>query len=222
MKAVYRKKIRKERKMDKRLRTAYINKMVPHLLAIRAKSIGITPANKAEWRDLAQTIKNELAIRFSTVSNEEILKDMSFNKKPLPVVSAEINYKLNDEIVQNIPRISKSKKEWIRDMRANLLDIAIKDEKVLSKELINKGIKVYQKMPFVVSDNIYFANLYLPDYNLIIEILKKGYDKKTIYGKLKQRLKDLKCTGNEVWTVNVIQIRDKDYINRFINKILQK
>lgn len=208
--------------MDKKLKTAYINKMVPHLLAIRAKSIGITPANKTEWRNLAQTIKNELSVRFETVSNEEILKDMSFNKRPLPVVSAEINYKLNDEIVQNIPYISKSKKEWIKDMRANLLDIAIKDEKVLSKELINKGIKVYQKMPFVVNENIYFANLYLPDYNLIIEILKKNSDKKTIYGKIKQRLKDLRRTGNEVWTINVIQIRDKDNINKFISRILQK
>lgn len=208
--------------MNGRLKTAYINKMVPHLLPIRAKSIGITPSNKAEWKNLAKSIKEELSERFDISSQEVIFKDMSFNERPLPVVAATINYELNDKIVSEIPYISRSKKEWISETRLNLLDIAIVEESKLSSELLSRGIKVYQKMPFVINGSIYFANLYLPNHNTIIEISSAKHKEKPLYGKLKQRLNDLNRTGNKVITINASQINGKDSIDKIISDIFPK
>lgn len=58
----------------------YINQMLPHLLPLRAKKLGIRQDNKEEWKALAKEIKEELLERYSVATDCELLHDMSYKR----------------------------------------------------------------------------------------------------------------------------------------------
>lgn len=66
--------------------------------------------------------------------------------------------------------ISESKRDWIETTMLSLRDKANCYEKIFAKYLIDKKVKFIHQAPFIFSGKIYFADFYLPDYHLIVEI----------------------------------------------------
>ena len=66
--------------------------------------------------------------------------------------------------------ISESRRDWIETTMLSLRDKANCYEKLFAKYLMDKKIKFIHQAPFIFSGKIYFADFYLPDYHLIVEI----------------------------------------------------
>jgi very-short-patch-repair endonuclease len=66
--------------------------------------------------------------------------------------------------------ISESKRDWIETTMLGLRDKANCYEKAFAKYLMDKKLKFIHQAPFIFSGKIYFADFYLPDHHLIVEI----------------------------------------------------
>lgn len=198
---------------------AYIAKMLPHLHPKRARKLGITCKDRQSWRSIAKEVKRELEERYRTASDEEIIKDMSFNSKPLPITPKAMNFNINDKLVDEIAHISYSKRGWVKEFRIDLLSRTTKDETRIHQILTENKIRAYQKMPFEAKGNVYFANLFLPDYNIIIEITKKKWTCRGLYGKQKQRYESLKGLGYRVILVIPEDLNTPKGVSDFVRQI---
>lgn len=206
----------------------YINQMLPHLLPLRAKKLGIRQDNKEEWKALAKEIKEELLERYSVATDCELLHDMSYkrynerkkcsqNRNGRTITFDETTNK----IVDSIPDISHSKRVWIKRTRSELLNRFKEEEIQILKELILQKINTVHKMPFIVSGNIYFADLFFPDYKIIIEIINKKNLSTPNRNKAKKRLLCLNKTGNKLITISREQAKNKNYIHVLIHSIFK-
>ncbi len=201
---------------------AYISKMLPHLHPKRARKLGITCKDKQAWRSIAREVKRELEERYRTASNEEIIKDMSFNAKPLPITPQAMNFNINDKLIDEIANISYSKREWVKEFRIDLLSRTNKDETRIHQILTENKIRAYQKMPFEARGNVYFANLFLPDQNIIIEITKKKWGRRGLYGKQKKRYENLRRLGYDVIMVIPEDLNTPQGVSELIKQIRQR
>lgn len=66
--------------------------------------------------------------------------------------------------------ISESKRSWIETTMLQLRNKANKYEDLFGDYLINKKIEFIHQAPFIFSGKIYFADFYLPNHHLIVEI----------------------------------------------------
>ena len=198
---------------------AYINKMLPHLLPIEARKIGITQSNKREWKALAGRIKYELEDRYKNASEKELEKDLSFNEKSISSRPSDFQFLINSEIIRRTPFIPLEKREWVRTARLDLLSKSISGESELAEMLNLVGIRAIQKYPMIISDKIYFAGICLPDYKIVIEITKKDIPVVRAYGTLKDRADDFKRKGYFVEFISTDKAKDENLMNTFINKI---
>lgn len=206
-------------------KASYINKMLPHLLPIKAKELEITQKDKEEWRKLADQIKENLTKRYFKHFRYEFYvleNDMAYNKKnyvpkqppqkPIkPVIKSD---ELNDSIVDSL-QTTEYKREWIRKSRMELLESLRMDEAKLTILFKRQNVEVYNKMPFIINNKIIFADLYLPEYRTIIEISNK-------YKTTKQnRLSALGSTNNTLVNVDCNKVKDKVYIHNFVYNIIK-
>lgn len=58
----------------------YKNTMIPHILPIEARKLGITARNKIEWKNLAKVIHKYVENRYKQATPEELWADMSFDR----------------------------------------------------------------------------------------------------------------------------------------------
>ena len=225
----------------------YINQMLPHLLSLRAKELGITYKNKEEWHELAQKIKKELLSRYTTATDDELLNDMSYQRqaqiKKLEKIhekrqrkeerrqrSAELLQHNNEQahpdcinkIMDDILNISHAKRQWIKKHRSRLLSKLKIEEIEIINELLIQKVKTYPKMPFVVAEKIYFAGIFLPDNKIIIEIINERKLNNPNHNDTRKRLLDLNSTGNKVVTINRTHAKDKKFVHNFIHSIIRK
>lgn len=207
-----------EKREKERLKVQYLLKMLPHLLPRRGRKLGITPANKKAWKDLARKIKYELEERFENATTEEIIKDMSFNKKPVVMITPEqYNYTDNDEIADNIIDASSCQKEWIKETRKELLARVSASVCMMEQMFISQNIKVYLQMPFVLNGAIYFSNIYLPDYQIAIETDRKRRNPRSFKGKYKTKHEAFERAYIQVFYITNNEAKDPVF---FKNKIL--
>lgn len=66
--------------------------------------------------------------------------------------------------------ISDSTRDWIETNMLRLRDCANVYEHKFGEYLIKKNVEFIHQAPFILSGKIYFADFYLPKYNLIVEI----------------------------------------------------
>lgn len=227
----------------------YINQMLPHLLPLRAKQLGITYKNKEKWHELAQKIKKELLSRYTIATDDELLNDMSYQRQAQIKKQEKIQEKrhrkeerrqrsaellqLSDEqqansidyftnkIVDDILSISYAKKQWIKKHRAKLLRKLKTEEIEIISELLLQKVKIYPKMPFVVAGKIYFAAAFLPDIRVIIEIINERRLNNPNDNNARKRLLDLNSTGNKVVTISRIHAKNKKFVHNFIYSIIR-
>lgn len=58
----------------------YKKVMIPHILPIRAKELGISSENKEEWKILSKLVRNEVIKRYQTIEAETLWADMQFKR----------------------------------------------------------------------------------------------------------------------------------------------
>lgn len=208
----------------------YINQMLPHLLPLRAKKLGIRQENKEEWSLLAKQIKEELLERYSVATNCELLNDISYKRRkakkgerPQKSDKQTVLFdNITNEIVNNIPDISYSRRNWIKKTRIKLLNKFKEEENQILRELILQKVNIFHKMPFIISGNIYFADIFLPDQKIIIEVINERTVKNNDRSKIKKRLLDLNSTGNKLITISYEKAKNKNFIHTLIHLILQQ
>lgn len=174
---------------------AYVNKMLPHLLAIESKKRGIKQTDKTEWRGLAKEIKARLEERYQWASDEELNEDISFNNKGISKRVNRHQFLINDKVVDRLGFISTQKREWIRSNRIELLAKSTDVEQSMVAKITDFGYEVYQKAPFVFSDKIYFAGIFVSSLRLVIELVRKKINISKIYGPLKKRVQAFESHG---------------------------
>lgn len=208
----------------------YINQMLPHLLPLRAKKLGIRQENKEEWHSLAKKIKEELLERYSVATECELLNDMSYKRRRTQKGKGlhdnnnqtEPFDDITNKIVDNIPNISYPKRKWIKKTRIELLSKFKEEEIQILRELTLQKVNILHKMPFIISGNIYFADIFLPDYKIIIEVVKEKKMKDASNSKIRKRLLDLSSTGNKLITISYEKTKNKNFIHLLINSILRQ
>lgn len=103
-------------------------------------------------------------------------------------------------------------KQLIEKYRLNLMRNATKAEKLFKRKLSEHGIKHISQKPFFEKNVFCFADFFLPDYNIIVEI-DGGYhnnfnqkcidDFKDVYYK-QQNFKVLRITNEQVQDIDII------------------
>lgn len=207
----------------------YLKKMIPHILPFRAKELGITPKDKVEWGNLKREVKAELKERFRQSSLESIKQDLSFNRKSktAPTSNHEtpsFGYKnisercFNREVLINTQRASDSTKSWIKQKRNERLLHSSKYQRAFMDMLDEASVKVIAKMPFVIGTHIYFADFYLIDYDLVIDIYDKRYPSDT--HKLDMRAEDFKSIGLNLFRLENVRVGQMGMINSILDHFI--
>ena len=207
--------------LDPRLKASYISKMLPHVLSKRAKMMGIQQTNKSEWKSLAKKIKAELLSRFDSITEIEYFEDMSFNHKAMPEPALEINYQINDRLIDNAEWIPCYKKQSLKKIRLDLLNRSIAAERKLALYLDNNGIKTFQKIPFYIKGHYHFANIYLPDFRTVIEIVGQN-ELKYPSRRISTAIHALRSLGFKVMIVTKEDINGDKFQNNILNHISSK
>lgn len=127
---------------------------------------------------------------------------------------------VNEEVVIQLTDISETKREWIRKIRVEQIGNSGASERRLYTALTKRGVKVYLKMPFIVNNSIYFANLYIPAIKTIIEV-SNNYSGPSMKKESQPRLIALKSTGNQVYILSSCKLRSAQYIDRFLDLTLR-
>lgn len=198
--------------------STYLLKMMSHVLSHRAKILNISVKNKSEWRNLSHSIRDELKERYRTASSEEILNDIAFSKKPIPIPPSSIDIDKNVWIINTYSNIPSSNLEWASKIRIQSLQSPIAEETMIAAKLRKKGINVFQKVPFYTGTRTYFTHLFLPDYKTIIEIVREGWSVHPPKG-FKTRLSALRKFGYNIKYAIAHKIRTEAGMDEFINSL---
>lgn len=110
--------------------------------------------------------------------------------------------------VSQLFNIRRSKREWIENIRRDLQLRANKYEHIVGDLLIRHNIHFYHQAHFVVEGHIYFADFYLPEFRLVIEVDGDYHNGICQKEKDDNRTDDLKFAG-----AKVIRILNKTTLN---------
>lgn len=84
------------------------------------------------------------------------------------------NPELDEELLSAFDNEQKSTQVWVRENLARLRNNATKEEKRFARILYALDVKFISQTPFIFTKNgtrrIYFADFYIPQYGLIVEI----------------------------------------------------
>ena len=200
-------------------KAAYIRKVLPHLLPKIARSLGITPNNKDEWQKIAFEVREHLSQKYDTAPDEELQRDVQFNKKKIGHRPSDAQYELNDEVIDRL-EIAESKKSWFYRTRNAQLDSASTSESKLAEMLAKVGVKVYQKPPIKIHTDIFFPDLFLPDHNLVIEVNSKTNNFKKLAWTVKRRFAKMREAGYNVRLMSNAQVDELKSNSNLLQQIL--
>lgn len=178
-------------------KNVYINKVLPHLLPNMAKQLGITQADKTAWKNLANDIKDHLSWKYDTKPEDDLLKDMSFNDKPIPKRPSDIQFECNDMLADML-NATAGQREWIKTARIEQLAKTTQIENNLADKLQAHSIEAFQKAPLIFSGKIFFTDILLPDYKIALEVSTKQKSFKNMTASCKTRIKSLTSHGYRV------------------------
>lgn len=200
---------------------SYVNRMLPVLLATQAKEKGIIQSDTVRMHALTKKIKRELSTRFDSFPLREIFEELSRAQKDkkkkeesekTPMRPLAMNFTVNDVMVEKLAKIPRKKQAMVKEFRADCLSRANKAETELHQILTDKGVLAYQKFPFIVEDKIHFANIVIPKYKVVIEMLSTKMSKKEIGA----RIKALAALGYRLEVFPANRVRHKGLIDNLI------
>lgn len=207
--------------------------LMPHLLSIDSKKIGITRQDKSAWKKLACSERERLKKRYNSASADDLWQDMAFKRRcgvsksnafldhgprtRFPNNVDKTKNKGDLEIVGAPEDFDPSKLKWIETKHAEYMCKITKYETSLAIAFGKAGIKPSYKTPFVSEGKIYFANLYIPQYRIAIDIIPYG----SIFGEDRHNLKK---NGLEKINVKYIQLynhqaSDPEFVQNLIKSL---
>lgn len=102
------------------------------------------------------------------------------------------------DVMASIFSIRKSRREWIITARMELQEKANKYEHIFGNFLLKQNVHFIHQAPFVVDGHIYFADFYLPEKRIVVEIDGTYHDSNYQRTKDRNRTDDLKFAGAKV------------------------
>lgn len=102
------------------------------------------------------------------------------------------------DVMASVFNIGKSRREWIVTARMELQERANKYEHIFGNFLLKHNVHFIHQAPFVVDGHIYFADLYLPEKRIVVEIDGDYHDGHYQRAKDRDRTDDLKFAGAKV------------------------
>ena len=123
--------------------------------------------------------------------------------------------------------VSQSTKEWIETNMYVLRGRSNIYENHVGAYLYDKKIKFIHQPPFVFSGKIYFADFYLPEHRLVIEVdgsYHNGdeqfkYDRERDYQFKSMRIRTMRISNQETMSRKTIELRLSQYIKCYERKI---
>lgn len=118
--------------------------------------------------------------------------------------------------------ISENKKNWIEATMLILREKSTLAEVNCGNFLISKKIKFINQAPFILDDKIFFADFFIPDFNIIIEIDGKYHDSNK--QKKLDAIRDFIFNGYKIHTIRIPnaatynQNNLKIYLDYILNK----
>lgn len=120
--------------------------------------------------------------------------------------------------------VNQNTKEWIEMTMYQLRDRANMYEREFAEYLIDKGIRFIHQAPFVFyGKKIYFADFYLPEHRLVVEIdgIYHNGDSQFCYDKERDanfqsiKIETMRISNQETKDSKTIELRLSQYINRY-------
>ena len=123
--------------------------------------------------------------------------------------------------------VSQSTKEWIETNMYVLRGRSNIYENNVGAYLYDKKIKFIHQAPFVFSGKIYFADFYLPEHRLVIEVdgsyhygdEQFKYDRERDYQFKSMRIQTMRMSNQETMSRKTIELRLSQYIKCYERKI---
>lgn len=117
-------------------------------------------------------------------------------------------------------KISSSKRDWIETTMLRLRETANIYEKKFGAYLLARHVEFIHQAPFVLSDKIYFADFYLPQHHLIVEI--DGDYHQGITQSEYDKIRDASFNGHKVKVLRIPNsaVMNQDALNIFISQYL--
>lgn len=130
-------------------------------------------------------------------------KETNAKRKNQENIDALLHYDLSSydddiDVMASIFNIRRSRKDWITITKMDLQSKANKYEHLFGNFLLKHDVHFIHQAPFVIDGNIYFADFYIPEKRIIIEIDGGYHDSKCQKEKDRKRTKDLKFAGTKV------------------------
>lgn len=133
------------------------------------------------------------------------------------------SYEDDIDVLSKLFNIRRSKREWIVNARMELQLKANKYEHIVGNLLLEHNVHFYHQAPFVIDGHIYFADFYLPELRIVIEVDGEYHGLITQREKDNARTADLKFAG-----AKVVRILNQTTLNKNLlitklklNKIIQ-
>lgn len=205
----------------------YIRIMLPHLLHIRSKELGIVQEQRREWRKLANELKTYLKDRYRTAPLADLKQDISFSKKKryfrpedTPVPVSEDSIRLNHAVIGEVRKADSVLKKWLFRTRLRLLKSAHSEENLLHIKLSELNVFNYQKMPFVTSEGVVFCCIYVPLAKTAVEVLSHPYKNK-VPKTIMERFRKLSEAGCKVIYIYRSQVQSDREIAVLVRELME-
>lgn len=113
----------------------------------------------------------------------------------------------------SIFNIRRSKRDWITTARWELQERANKYEHLFGNFLIKHKVHFIHQAPFVIDGHIYFADFYLPEKRIVVEIDGDYHNGKYQQAKDRNKTDDLQFAGTKVVCIKNATTLDENMLN---------
>lgn len=122
------------------------------------------------------------------------------------------SYNDDIDVMASIFNIRKSKRDWITTARWELQERANKYEHLFGNFLLKHNVHFIHQAPFVIDGHIYFADFYLPEKHIVVEI--DGIYHSGNYQQVRDRNRtdDLEFAGTKVVRIKNVTTMDENML----------
>lgn len=156
--------------------------------------------------------------KFFRVKPKPKQKEEGMPKSKLDIYNAE-HYMDDIYVLCGLPTLKQSTRNWIEYTRYDLQYGANKYEKMLAAVLIDKNIHFIHQAPFIIDGKIYFADFFIPNRRVILEVdglsheprFAKSYDGKRDIAFNSLNIRTVRIKNSDVAKTSFIVAKLKEY-----------
>lgn len=177
-----------------------------------------TTGKKKKLTKAERRLRRETKAKRQSEQAKARKKNQIFKTKEQERIDALTHYDLTSydddiEVMASIFNIHRSKRDWITTARWDLQERANKYEHLFGNFLIKHKVHFIHQAPFVIDGHIYFADFYLPEKRIVVEIDGDYHNGKYQQAKDRNRTGDLQFAGTKVVRIKNATTLDENMLN---------